>query len=55
MYSQEYLAEKADITQEYLSRVEREKYSPSLIVIAKLAFALDVDLNTLLPLEKLSK
>ena len=55
MYSQEYLAEKAEITQEYLSRVEREKYSPSLVVIVKLAKALDVDLNTLLPLEKLSK
>lgn len=51
-YSQEYLAEKAEISVEYLSRIENEKYSPSLIVIVNLAKALEVDLNTLLPLDK---
>lgn len=50
-YSQEFLAEKADITPEYLNRIEKEKYSPSLIVIVKLAKALDVDLNTLFPIK----
>lgn len=49
-YSQEYLSEKADITPEYLNRIEKEKYSPSLIVIVNLAKALDIDLNTLFPL-----
>lgn len=50
-YSQEFLAEKADITPEYLNRIEKEKYSPSLIVIVKLAKALGVDLNTLFPIK----
>ncbi len=50
-YSQELLSEKANITPEYLNRVEKEKYNPSLVVIASLAKALEVDLNTLLPLK----
>lgn len=50
-YSQDVLAEKAGITPEYLNRLEKEKYSPSLFVITKLAIALDIDLNTLLPLK----
>jgi len=49
-YSQEFLAEKANITPEYLNRIEKEKYSPSLVVIVKLALALEVDINTLIPL-----
>jgi len=49
-FSQEYLAEKAYITTEYLNRIEKEKYSPSLIVIVNLAIALEVDLNTLMPI-----
>ena len=52
-FSQEYLAEKADITAEYLNRIEKEKYNPSLIVISKLAAALDVDMNTLVPVKNL--
>lgn len=48
-YSQEYLAERADITPEYLARVEHEKYSPSLVVIAKLALGITVD--KLIPLD----
>ncbi len=50
-FSQEYLAEKADITPEYLARVEHEKYSPSLVVIAKLALALGVSVDKLIPLD----
>ncbi|MBR2526669.1 helix-turn-helix transcriptional regulator [bacterium] len=51
-YSQEFLSEKANITTEYLNRIEKEKYSPSLVVIVNLAHALDVDLNTLFPIGK---
>lgn len=53
--SQEKLAEKADITPEYLARIEKEKYSPSLIVIVKLAVALGVDVSTLIPINEILK
>ena len=49
-YSQEKLAEMADITPEYLARIE--KYSPSLVVITKLAIALEVNVDKLIPIEK---
>ncbi len=49
-YSQEKLAEMAGITPEYLARIEKEKYSPSLIVIANLAIALGVTVDKLIPL-----
>ena len=51
-YSQEKLAEMADITPEYLARIEKEKYSPSLVVITKLAIALEVNVGKLIPIEK---
>ena len=50
-YSQEKLAEMAEINPKYLAKIEKEKYSPSLVVIVKLALALDVDLNKLMPLK----
>ena len=50
-YSQEKLAELAEISPEYLARIEKEKYSPSLVTIVKLALALEIDLNKLMPLE----
>ncbi len=50
-FSQEYLAEKADITPEYLARIEHEKYSPSLVVIVKLAIALGLTIDKLMPLD----
>ena len=50
MYSLEKLAEMAEITPEYLARIEKEKYSPSLVVIVKLALALDVPINKLIPI-----
>ncbi len=50
-FSQEQLAEKANITPEYLARIEHEKYSPSLVVIVNLAEALGVKLDELLPLD----
>ena len=51
--SQEKLAEMANITPEYLSRIEAGKFSPSLVVIANLAKALSVSANTLIPVEKI--
>ena len=51
-YSQEKLAEMADITPEYLARIEKEKYSPSLVVITSLALALNVSVDKLIPLDK---
>lgn len=54
-YSQEKLAEMADITPEYLARIEKEKYSPSLVVIANLASALEVSVDKLIPLENYKK
>ena len=51
-FSQEKLAEMADITPEYLARIEKEKYSPSLIVIVNLALALNISVDKLIPLDK---
>ena len=48
--TQEQLAEKADITPEYLARIESEKYNSSLVVIVNLALALDVSIEKLIPL-----
>ncbi len=50
-FSQEVLAEKADITPEYLARIEHEQYSPSLVVIVRLAKALGVTIDKLMPLD----
>lgn len=49
-YTREKLAEMADITPEYLARIESEKYSPSLVVIVNLALALDVSVEKLVSL-----
>lgn len=46
-YTLEKLAEMADITPEYLARIESEKYSPSLVVIVNLALALDISVEKL--------
>lgn len=43
----------ADITPEYLARIEKEKYSPSLIVIVNLALALNISVDKLIPLDKI--
>lgn len=48
-FTQEYLSEKANISQEYLARLESEKYNPSIAVAVNLAKALDVTLDTLIP------
>ena len=48
-YSQEYLAELADITPQHLYRIENEKVCPTIIVVANIAEALGVTINDLLP------
>ncbi|MBR1424501.1 helix-turn-helix transcriptional regulator [bacterium] len=46
-FSQELLAEKADITPQHLYRIENAKTCPTILVIANIAQALDVTLDTL--------
>ncbi|MCD7878346.1 MAG: helix-turn-helix domain-containing protein [Candidatus Gastranaerophilales bacterium] len=46
-YSQEFLAEKSDITPQHLYRIENEKVCPTVFVAANIAKALDVTLNDL--------
>ena len=50
-FTQEYLAELADVSQEYVARLESEKSNPSLTVAINLAAALGVTLDTLVPPE----
>lgn len=47
-WSQELLAEKADLNRSYLGEVERGQAVPSLATAAKLAGALEVSLSGLL-------
>lgn len=47
-WSQELLAEKADLNRSYLGEVERGRVIPSLATAAKLALALDIPLSGLL-------
>ena len=49
-FSQEYLAEQADITPQHLYRIENEKVCPTILVVANIAEALGVTLNELLPI-----
>ncbi len=52
-YTQEQLAELAGVSTEYISRIENEKVCPTLLVITNIALALNVTLDTLLPVNKL--
>lgn len=45
--SQEELAHRADIHQTYLSGVERGRRNPSVMVLARLAAAMDEDIEAL--------
>ncbi|WP_153130812.1 helix-turn-helix domain-containing protein [Dechloromonas hortensis] len=47
-WSQELLAEKADLNRSYLGEVERGRAIPSLATAAKLAGALEISLSGLL-------
>ena len=52
-YTQEKVAEFAEISTEYLSKIENGKACPTTLVIANLVLALGVTLDTLLPLDNL--
>lgn len=47
-WSQELLAEKADLNRSYLGEIERGLAMPSLATVAKLAAALGVSLSSLM-------
>jgi transcriptional regulator with XRE-family HTH domain len=47
-YSQEELAERADVHQTYLSGVERGKRNASVLVLQRIAGALDADIADLM-------
>ena len=49
---QEDLAEKVDLTDKYISDLERAKFSPSLETIEKLAYSLNISPDLLLKEEK---
>ena len=46
--SQEYLAEKAEISPKYLTQIENEKVNPSILILFKLAKVLNVTVNDLI-------
>ena len=49
-YSQEYLAEQADIIQQHLYHIENKKVCPTIPVVVNIAKALDFSLDRLLPI-----
>ena len=49
-YSQEYLAEQADVIQQHLYRIENKKVCPTILVVVNIAKALDFSLDRLLPI-----
>jgi transcriptional regulator with XRE-family HTH domain len=51
-YSQEELAERADVHQTYLSGVERGKRNASVLVLQRIAIALDADIADLMKLRR---
>jgi len=44
-FSQEQLAEMAGISAKYLTRIENEKVNPSVLILLKLANALEITIN----------
>ncbi|MFI3299793.1 MAG: helix-turn-helix transcriptional regulator [Candidatus Gastranaerophilales bacterium] len=49
-YSQEYLAEMADISPQHLYRIENAKVCPTIHVVANIAKTLNVNLDCLFPI-----
>lgn len=47
-YTQEYLAEKAGITQKYLNMIEKSKVNPSSTILVNICIALEVDSKMIL-------
>lgn len=50
-YTQEQLAELVGVSTEYISRIEHAKVNPTIMVVAKIAIALGITLDTLLPVK----
>ena len=46
--TQEKLAEFAGVTQKYVSLIEKQKANPSILILFKIAKALNTDLNSLI-------
>jgi transcriptional regulator with XRE-family HTH domain len=47
-WSQEHLAERANLNRSYLGEVERGRAIPSIITVSKLATALEIQLSSLI-------
>ena len=47
-YSQEKLAEIANITQKYLNLIENKKANPSIVIVVNICQALDIKLSELI-------
>jgi transcriptional regulator with XRE-family HTH domain len=47
-FSQEQLAERADLNRSYLGEVERGRAVPSIVTVSKLAGALDIRLSSMI-------
>lgn len=47
-FTQEKLVELSGITQKYISLIEKQKANPSIVIIVKIAEALNTDLNLLI-------
>jgi transcriptional regulator with XRE-family HTH domain len=47
-FSQEQLAERADLNRSYLGEVERGRAVPSIVTVSKLAGALDIRLSLMI-------
>ena len=47
-YTQEQLAEIANITQKYLNLIENKKANPSIVIVVNICEALNIELNSLL-------
>jgi len=50
-YSQEFLAEKAQVTQKTIYEIENQKRNPTILVVANLALALEITIDKLMPLD----
>lgn len=49
-FTQEELAEKADISFKYINMIEKYKANPSITIVVRICKALGVDLNTIYPM-----
>lgn len=47
-YTQEQLAEMANITQKYLNLIENKKANPSIVIVVNICEVLNIELNSLL-------